>query len=192
MSLIELVAAFLGFVNVWLTIRENVWCWPVGILNVAMYVKVFWDAKLYSDMGLQVVYIVLQFWGWYHWLYGGRDKPQPPVTLLGKRRFAGWISAAALGSMTLGAVMHLRTDAALPYVDATATVVSLAAQYLMTRKYLECWFLWIFVDVISVGMYAFKQLWPTTALYALFLAMAAGGYFVWRRSWKKEESLRAA
>lgn len=192
MSGVELVAAFLGFVNVWLTIRENIWCWPIGILNVTLYVKVFWDAKLYSDMGLQVIYIVLQFWGWYHWLHGGKDRPQPPVTLLGKRRFTAWLGAAVIGSAALGWFMQSRTDAALPFVDATATIASLTAQYLMTRKYLECWFLWILVDVISIGMYAFKQLWPTTALYTLFLVMATCGYFVWRRSWKKEESLRAA
>ncbi|HEY9071470.1 MAG TPA: nicotinamide riboside transporter PnuC [Candidatus Ozemobacteraceae bacterium] len=192
MSWLELIAAVLGFINVWLTIRENVWCWPVGIINVALYTKVFWDAKLYSDMGLQMIYVVLQFWGWYHWLYGGKDRPQPPVTRLGGWWFAAWIAVTAAGAASLGGVMHLRTDAALPYVDATATIASLAAQYLMTRKYLECWFLWIFVDVVSVGMYAFKQLWPTTALYVLFLGMAGCGYFVWRRSWKKEENRRAA
>jgi len=192
MSWLELVAALLGFINVWLTIRENVWCWPIGIVNVALYVKVFWEARLYSDMGLQVIYVILQFWGWYHWLHGGKERPQPPVTILGKRKLAAWIAAAALGATALGWVMHHRTDAALPFVDATATIVSLVAQYLMTRKYLESWFLWIFVDVVSVGMYAFKQLWPTAVLYAVFLVMAACGYFVWRRSWKKEESLRAA
>lgn len=182
MPLWEIVAALFGLAGVYLTARENVWCWPVGVVNVAMYIAVFWQAKLYADMGLQAVYVVLCLYGWWAWLRGGRG-----ATALAVARAPAW--ALALGVLvgvvatwSLGSLLYARTDAALPFWDAGTTAFSLVAQWLQTRKWIENWPLWIAVDAIYVPMYVAKHLPATALLYAIYLVLAAVGWRAWRRS----------
>lgn len=182
MSAWEIAGALFGFVGVYLTVRENIWCWPIGLVNVALYIVVFWQAKLYADMGLQVVYVGLCVYGWWAWLHGGAGDAGLHV-----KRSPRWaLLTAALGGLAatwaLGTFLYQRTDAALPWWDAGTTSFSLAAQWLQTRKWLENWLLWIAVDAIYVGMYVFKHLYLTAGLYALFLALAVAGWRAWRPS----------
>lgn len=181
MQWIELVAAGFGLGCVVLTIRENIWCWPTGLVQVVLYIFVFYEARLYSDALLHVVYVVLQIYGWHHWLRGGPARDALPVTGLGAR-FPRWIAAVLAISAAWGYGMARWTDAALPYGDAFTTMASLAAQWLLARKKLESWLLWISVDVVAIGIYAYKELYFTTGLYAIFLALATIGYFGWRRA----------
>jgi nicotinamide mononucleotide transporter len=179
---LELVAAVVGAVSVWLSVRQNIWSWPTAIVNVVLYALVFYDAKLYADMGLQVIYAVLSVYGWYEWLYGGEGRTELRVTRTAPRLWAVLAGIAAAGSAVLGIVLHHETDAALPYMDATLSSTSLVAQWMMTRKLLENWLVWIAVDVLYVGMFIFKHLYLTAGLYAVFLALAVRGYVDWRRS----------
>lgn len=182
MTLLETVAALFGVVSVYLSVRERVWSWPTGIVNVALYVVVFYHAKLYADMGLQVVYVAISAYGWYHWLHGGERRtelrvsrtPRPAVLLLPL--------LVTAGTLLLGGFFARRTDASLPYLDSALTCASLAAQWMMTRKYLENWLVWVAVDLAYVPMFLYKRLYPTAALYAVFLVLAALGYREWRRS----------
>jgi nicotinamide mononucleotide transporter len=194
MSAVEVAATLFGLACVWLTIRRTIWCWPMGLVQVVLYVWIFYRAKLYSDVGLQVVYVVLQVYGWHHWLRGkGRDGGAGagtvlPITRLTARAVAGWTAAAAAGTAALGTVMSRYTDAALPYWDAAITVLSLVAQVLLARKVLENWLFWIVVDVLAVGVYAAKKLYPTTGLYAVFLVMAIAGWLAWRKEFRRSLS----
>jgi nicotinamide mononucleotide transporter len=183
MSPIEIVAAVFGVVCVALTIRRHMGCWPAGLIQVVLYVVVFYRARLYSDMALQVVYIALQIYGWYLWAKGKQEDKEVRVVRISRGEAALWAVVAAAGSAGLGWTMKRWTDASLPYWDATATVLSLIAQYLMGRKILESWLIWIAVDVLSIGIYAAKDLYVTLALYVLFLVMATAGFFEWKRSW---------
>jgi nicotinamide mononucleotide transporter len=182
MPWIELVATVFGFLCVWLTIRQNIWCWPVGLVQVFLYCFVFFEAKLYSDFVLHVIYVVLQVYGWRHWLHGGRDAGELDVSRLSLSQAMGWVAAVAVGSAAWGHAMATWTDAALPYADALIAVASLVAQWLMARKTLESWLLWILVDVVAIGVYFTKHLYFTTALYCAFLVLAAMGYRAWRKS----------
>lgn len=182
----EWVAVVFGIASVWLSVRENVWSWPTGIINVSMYVYIFLHAKLYADMGLQVFYIVISFYGWWNWLYGGAGHSELHVSRLSRRLALGLPVAGVLGSLALGWLLHRTTDAALPYVDSTLTMASLIAQYLMTRKVLENWIIWVAADVGYIGMYIYKGLYPTAFLYAVFLVLATMGWFEWRRSWRRQ------
>jgi nicotinamide mononucleotide transporter len=188
-SPLELFAALLGAISVWLSVRQNIWSWPTAIVNVVLYAIVFYEAKLYADMGLQVIYAVLSVYGWYEWLYGGAGRTELRVTRTGPRLGALLGVIAAIGSGVLGVVLHRATDAALPFMDSFLSSTSLVAQWMMTKKLLENWLVWIGVDVLYVGMFIFKGLYLTAGLYAVFLGLAVRGYIDWRRSMRAAEAL---
>jgi nicotinamide mononucleotide transporter len=172
MTLIESAAVVLGLLCVWLTVRQNIWCWPTGLGQVVLYIFIFYRVKLYSDLILHVIYVVMQIYGWYHWLHGGRNRGTLSVSTLTYRARLVWP----------GYLMATFTDASVPYGDAFTTVASLIAQWLMARKRLESWLFWISVDVIAIGIYWYKGLQLTSGLYAVFLVLATVGLFAWRRS----------
>jgi nicotinamide mononucleotide transporter len=182
MTLIEAVAVIFGLTCVWLTIKQNIWCWPTGLVQVSLYIAIFYDAKLYSDLILHVIYVVLQLYGWYHWLYGGKNHSTLKVTRLQPMIFGVWGVICIGGTLILGGFMHHYTDAAVPYPDAFTTITSLIAQWLMARKKLESWWFWIAVDVVAINIYLYKHLFLTTGLYSVFLILAITGFFAWRKS----------
>jgi len=179
--MIEWIAAGFTLVNVYLAARQNMWTWPVGVVAVLLYLYVFAGAKLYSDAGLQAFFLVMQFYGWYHWARGGVDhsRSTSPVTQLSRRGRLLTVAGAAAWTVAIGSAMHRYTDAAAPYPDAFAAILSVIAQIFMTRKILENWILWIVVDVASVGIYTYKALYPTAVLYAAFLVLCIKGYREW-------------
>ena len=182
MSMLELLAALTGALAVWLSTREHVWSWPVALVNVGLYTVVFYEAKLYADMGLQVVYFALSLYGWYEWLYGGADRSTLHVSRVGAR-LAAWLAIIGVAfALLLGTILRRYTDAALPGLDSALTSGSLVAQFMMTRKLIEHWMIWIAVDVVYVGMFIFKALHVTAVLYAAFLGLAVLGHIRWRRS----------
>jgi nicotinamide mononucleotide transporter len=181
-SPLEIIAALVGALSVWLSVRQNIWSWPTAIVNVVLYAIVFYEAKLYADMGLQVIYAVLSIYGWYEWLYGGAGRTELRVTRTGARLGLLLALIAAAGSVVIGLFLHHETDAALPFMDSFLSSTSLVAQWMMTKKLLENWLVWIGVDVLYVGMFIFKGLFLTSVLYAVFLALAIKGYLDWRRS----------
>lgn len=191
LSPLELVAALVGALSVWLSVRQNIWSWPTAIVNVVLYVFVFHAAKLYADMGLQVVYAVLSVYGWYEWLHGGENRTALRVSRTSPRLALLLTAIAIAGSAALGLFLRGATDAALPFMDSFLSSTSLVAQWMMTRKKLENWLVWILVDVLYVGMFIVKGLYPTAVLYAVFLALAVMGYRDWRRS-MREPAPRAA
>src|SRR6185437_6786848 len=181
-SCLELVAVVFGIVSVFLSVRENIWSWPTALVNVALYFALFFRSGLYSDMGLQVVYFALSVYGWYEWLYGGAGRTTLRVTRVPGRV---WAICAGIGVVlwaTLGKLTSHLPGVALPYVDAATTTVSLIAQWMMTRKLLENWTLWIIVDVVYVGMFIFKGLYLTAGNYAIYLVLAVMGHIAWKRS----------
>jgi len=182
MNRFEIVAAVFGVVSVFLSVRQNIWSWPTAIINVAMYIVVFYRSKLYSDTGLQVIYVVLNFYGWYQWLYGGKNRTVLPVARTGARLGAILVVIGTVSTAALGTFVSRNTDAALPYMDALTTSTSLVAQWMMTKKLLENWIVWVAVDVVYIGMYIYKDLYVTSALYAVFLVLSVMGYFEWKRS----------
>ena len=186
MSWLETVAVAFGIISVYLSVRQNIWSWPTAIVNVLLYFLVFRDAKLYADMGLQLVYFALSVYGWYEWLYGGKNRTQLKVSRLATRTGVILVAIVIVGVASLGTLLAKSTDAALPYLDSLTTSTSLAAQWMMTRKILENWAVWMAVDVVYVGMFIFKGLNATAGLYAVFFVLAAIGHTQWKRSCRTE------
>lgn len=178
----EIVAFALA---VWMVVcnwRVNPLAWPLAMLSSALYALLFVDVRLYGEAGLQLVFIAVAAWGWWQWLRGlGADGAPLRVRHLGARGRLG-VAAFVLAAWPLLALFLDRaTDSDVPWFDALPTVGSLAGQWLLGRKYVENWPVWIGVNVVSVGLFAWKGLWLTVILYALFVVMAALGWGAWRR-----------
>jgi nicotinamide mononucleotide transporter len=182
MTWLEAVAVAFGIASVWLTVRQNIWCWLTGLVQVTLYIYIFYNVKLYSDVLLNVVYWFLQWYGWYHWTRGGQTNAALAVSTLSPRARGVWLAAILLGSLGWGYGMATFTDAAAPYPDAFIIVASLAAQWLLTRKKLENWYLWVAVDVVGIVVYLSKGLTLTAGLYVVFLVLSLLGARDWRRS----------
>ena len=181
---IELFGAIFGFLCVYFTIKQNIWCWYFGLIQVTVYCFVFYNSKLYSDMILHIIYIFLNVFGWYSWKYGGANESELQVTVISKAIL--WIGLTVLGTYFLGYMMQTKTDASYPYEDAFITVASLVAQYLMIKKIVQSWLFWIIVDIVAIAIYFYKGLYFTTVLYVLFLIMAIIGYLEWKKAYKEE------
>lgn len=188
MNTLEIAAVAFGIISVYLSVRQNIWSWPTAIVNVLLYVLVFRDAKLYADMGLQVVYFALSIYGWYEWLHGGENRTELRVTRATARMGVVLTTIGIAVVALLGTALSRQTDAALPFVDSATTSTSLIAQWMMTRKVLENWAVWMAVDVVYVGMFVFKKLYLTAGLYAVFFVLATLGYAEWKRSYAADRA----
>jgi len=183
----EILAAVTGIISVYLSTRENIWSWPTALVNVTLYFIVFLEAKLYADMGLQVVYFALSLYGWYEWLYGGENRTELHVSRVSRSIGVRLALVGLAATLVLGTALARFTDAALPYLDSATTSTSLVAQWMMTRKIVENWAVWVVVDVVYVGMFLYKSLYLTAALYAVFFVLAVMGYREWKRSFEQQK-----
>jgi nicotinamide mononucleotide transporter len=182
MSLVEAVAVIFGLLAVGLSIRQNIWCWPAGLVQAALYILVFYQVNLYSDMVLHIIYVFLNVYGWRHWLHGSAERNALPVSRLTGYAVTGWSFTALAGAAVWGWGMANLTDAVLPYWNAFSAVTALIAQFLITRKKLEAWIFWIVVDIVAIGAYLYTGLYMTVLLYSCFMAMSVMGFFTWRRT----------
>ena len=179
---LEVIAVVVTLAAVYLTARQVIWCWPLGMVSVSMYAVVFYQARLYADMGLQGLYFGLAIYGWWAWLRGGENRSALAVTRTPTRRLILLLTVGGAAGLMLGQTLYRLTDASLPFMDSTLTSFSIVAQWMQTRTLLEAWLIWLTVDVFYVGMFLYKGLYPTAALYAVFLYLAVMGYLSWRRS----------
>lgn len=187
MSTLEIVAVLFNIVGVWLTAQRIRWCWPVSVIAVLLYAWIFFDVKLYSDMLLQLIFAVLQGYGWWRWTTGRVDAGKVRVERLPRREAIISLFAGIAGAVLLGGVMHSLTDASVPWADATLTSFSLVASVWAARKYVVSWWLWIVLDVLYVGMYLYKDLNLTAGLYAGFVVLAFYGLFAWQKDLRNQE-----
>jgi nicotinamide mononucleotide transporter len=182
MTWIEVLGFVTGAVSVAFAVRESAWNWPVGIANNVFFFILFWKAKLYADALLQVVYVIISIYGWWNWLRGGVSHSKLPITKTGLRTGLVLLLATVLASAVMTAVLRRFTDSQVPLWDGVTTALSLTAQYMLSRKLLENWWVWMTADIIYILLYCYKSLYLTGFLYALFFAMCIVGYVGWRKS----------
>ena len=179
-------AEILGFVtgaaSVLLAVRESAWNWPVGIANNIFFLILFWKAKLYGDATLQVVYIVISIFGWWSWVRGGAGHTALPISRTSPRTGMLLATATGVATVLVAGGLWFFTDSAVPLADAATTALSLTAQFMLSRKLLENWWVWMTADVIYIALYCYKSLYLTAVLYLLFFAMCIAGYTGWKKS----------
>lgn len=181
-SCLELAAVVVGIVSVLLGVRQNIWSWPTALVNVSLYFVLFNRHGLYSEQGLQAVYFALSLYGWYEWRYGGAGHRRLAVSRLPIRRWPAVILTGVILWLAMGSITSRIPGAAIPYTDAALVATSLVAQWMLTRKLLENWVLWIVVDVAYVGVFISRGLYLTAVNYAVYLVLAVLGYIAWKRS----------
>ncbi len=182
MTWIELVAAILSALGVWLTARRHPLCWPVGLVSVLIYAVVFMDARLYSDTLLQGAFGVMLVYGWIRWMQHLDATGHVRITSLARGAALRHLGVGVVGALALGYAMQRWTDAALPWLDAALAAFSLVAQWWEARRHTAAWWLWIAVDVVYIGVYLYKDLHITALLYLGFVALAVIGLRAWRRA----------
>ena len=181
------VAAFIsGALCVWLLVKNNIWNWPVGIVNAGLFVVLFYNGRLYADAALNALYIVLGIWGWYYWTHMNKQKTQRPITRGGILEQVIVVAIGAVATYFISIHLTNIKDGA-PFWDALTTAISLVATYLQARKFIENWWYWIMADVIYIPLYFAKHLPLTGVLYVLFLAMCVKGLFDWKPQLVKKE-----
>jgi nicotinamide mononucleotide transporter len=189
---VETFAAVTGLASVVLTVRQSVWCWPIGIISSAAYIFVFRDSLLYADMVLQGMFIASSALGWWRWQYPDHGAVELPVSRTSAAEGALVGLGAVAAALAWGGGLAWQTNAALPWVDAGNAAISVAAQWLLTRKKLETWPLWLATDICQVGVYYYKDLWKTSLLYAVFCGLAAVGFVAWWRELRSPTAVTAA
>jgi nicotinamide mononucleotide transporter len=179
---LEVVAFGLAVWMVVCNMRVNPLAWPLAIVSSLLYLLLFTHSKLYGEAGLQIVFALVALWGWWQWLRGTQaDGRKLEVRWLGLRARAALVAATLLAWPLLGLLLDRATDSDVPYADALPTTASLLGQWLLGRKYVENWPVWVVVNIASVGLFAWKGLWLTVLLYALFTLMALAGWRAWAR-----------
>ncbi|MEI8114949.1 MAG: nicotinamide riboside transporter PnuC [Bacteroidia bacterium] len=187
---IELLGAILGVVYVFFSIRQNILTWPVGLLSSILYVWIFFNSKLYADMGLQMYYVFISIYGWYEWLKGNQDNAREKLEVNRLNLKLGIllivISLIIFGMIWLILINY--TDSQVPVADSLATSLSIVATWMLARKILEHWLVWIFVDAFSIGLFIYKGLLPTVILFVVYTIMAVVGFVEWKKDFVEKRN----
>lgn len=187
MSGLEIFAVIISVIGVALTIKRNMWCWWFNFLAFVLYAYLFYTFKLYGETILQFFFMVVNFYGFYHWLKGKQQDHDIRIEPIKTSTVIWQILLAALAGLAFGLSLKFWTDAAVPMLDAQLAAFSLLATYWTSRKHIATWVLWVFVDIVYVGMFIYKDLFLTAGLYAAFVGLAAFGWWQWIQVQKKQQ-----
>lgn len=181
MTQIEWLAAVLVLINVALVALRSVWNYPFALVAVSLYAVVFYDARLYSDMVLQGFFLALNLYGWVSWLRAKGDSGVP-VGWMDRASRQAWAAATIVAWIAWSFAMDRYTDAVAPWIDGAVAMCSITAQWLLARRRVESWYLWIIVDLIAIPLFAWRGLYATSAVYVVLLGLSIDGLIQWRRA----------
>lgn len=179
MSLLGIIALVTGTLGVWLTIKENIWCWPASLVAVLASIIEFYKQRLFGDMSLQVVYFFLGVYGWVYWK---RQLKQAFEIKRAERKALPWLLLVTVLQSLLYYYLLVYFKGDRPVLDAILTAASLTATYMMTKKWVENWLAWVLIDGTYILLYGLKAMWLFALLYLLFTIMAFYGWLKWRRA----------
>lgn len=179
-QLIEATATLAGLLNVYLAARASMWNWFFGIIDVCLYFIIFYTTKLYADAGLQLIYLYCQFYGLYQWRR--QQMRSESISNLPRHAYITGLIAFIILDVSLIYFLKYFTDSTTVMLDALNTSISLVAQWMMIRKWLESWWLWSIANMIAIDMYFTKSLYFTCGLYVVFLLFNLYGYLHWKKS----------
>ncbi len=186
---LEITGFICGILGIYLTLKENAWCFPIGLINVILSLYLFYEQQLYADAMQQIVYTILLTYGWYKWLHGAKlsehlkiNKSSSTVLIVS---FFSWLA----GTVLLGFLLENYTNAATPWPDSAATMLSFIAQWMVAKKKIENWLLWLVVNITYIGIYLYKGLPFYALLFAVYFCLAIWGYNQWKKEMKLDEAV---
>ena len=186
MSPLEIIAVIISIIGVTLTIRRNMWCWWFNFVAFVLYAYLFYEFKLYGETILQFFFMGMNFYGFYYWFKGKQQDHEIRIEPIATKTVMLQMGFAAIGGLIFGLILKHFTDAAVPMLDSQLAAFSLLATYWTSRKHIATWVLWVFVDIVYVGMFIYKDLFLTAGLYTAFVALAAFGWWQWQQVKKKQ------
>ena len=186
MQTIEIIGAIIGLLYLYLEYKANKWLWPVGVLMPVVYVWIFFQSKFYADMGINVYYFFASIYGWVRWTKHQTEGDELPISHT-PRHYILPLSVIGSALFAIIAFILIRfTDSPVPYGDSFTTALSILGMWMLAQKYVEQWWFWFVVNIISCGLYVWKGLYPTSILFAIYSVISVFGYFKWKRIMKSE------
>lgn len=179
---IEAIGTFISIIYIYFSIKQKIWLWPLGLISSILYVYIFYDHKIYADMGLQLYYVVISIYGWYSWNRSNiHSNNQTNVQLLRNNHKLTIVLLAVsfIIFIIISQILIYFTDSPIPYADAFTTSLSIVATWMLAKRYIENWLIWILIDAVSSLIYMYKDLYFTVFLYGVYTIMAVVGYRTW-------------
>ncbi len=184
---LEWCGVITGLLCVWLAAKNSIWNWPIACVSVLIYTYIFFKVPLYGDAGLQIYFLFTNIYGWYYWTkHKNNPIKETPILSITKKEILLSIIGIISFTLILGFTLYHKTDSAFPFTDSFCTASSIIAQVFLARKVLQNWLIWIFVDIIYVGVYFSKELYATGIMYAIYIVIATIGYLDWRKIYRAQ------
>lgn len=181
MEIIEVAGVIIGLLYLYLEFKASVWLWPVGVVMPLIYIIIFYNSKFYADMGIYIYYFFASIYGWYVWTRSTKKGADSSITHT-PLNYYGKLSLLFIVIFIGIAFILIRfTDSPVPYGDSFTTSLSIIAMWMLAHKYIEQWWLWIGVNVVSTGLYLWKGLYPTALLFIIYSIIPFFGYFKWKK-----------
>ncbi len=184
---VEVCGTLTGFLYLGFSIKQHFLTWPVGIINALFYIAVFFTSKIYADMTLQFYYVAISIYGWWCWLHGNANGQSLDVTETDNSTWLKLLAASVLLFIVIAYLLVHYTDSPVPFLDAVTTALSIVATWMLAKKKIEHWLLWVVVDAISIGLFIYKELYPTSILFFVYSVLAIYGYLEWRKELNSEK-----
>lgn len=196
MNFLEIFGTIVGLVYLWLEYRASIYLWIAGIIMPAIYIFVYYEAGLYADFGINIYYLIAAIYGWFFWMWGqrkgkrnqsanaetGNEKPKAlPIVHMPWKYYLPLLLVFIVAFIGIAWILIEYTDSNVPWLDSFTTALSIVGMWMLARKYIEQWFAWILVDIVCCGLYIYKDLYFTSALYGLYSIIAIFGYFKWKK-----------
>jgi len=183
MNFLELFGTIVGLIYLWLEYRASIYLWIAGIIMPAIYIFIYYQAGLYADFGINIYYLIAAIYVWIYWKYGGGKGLQDklPITHTPKKQILPLIFTYLAFQFLITWILINFTDSNVPWLDSFTTALSIVGMWMLAKKYVEQWWVWVIVDVVCFGLYLYKELYFTAILYGLYAIIAIFGYYKWKK-----------
>lgn len=187
---LEILGVIVGAIYLWLEYKASIYLWIASIVMPAIYLVVFYGAGLYADTAINIYYLVVALYGWFAWKYGSSDKKELPITRISTRQAVTMVALYAVMQVGISlALIHL-TDSDVAWFNGLTSALSVVGMWMLARKWIEQWIVWIVVDILSAGLYCYKGLYLTAILYAIYAIIAIFGYRKWQQMMIEQDVTR--
>ncbi|MDD2564693.1 MAG: nicotinamide riboside transporter PnuC [Salinivirgaceae bacterium] len=185
---IETLATIIGIIYLVFSVKQNILLWIFGLMTSLLYIYVYFNSQFYADMALQIYYVVISIYGWFHWSKGGENESTLKVSTASTTLMVKCVALTLVLWLGIYFLLSL-TNSDVPVGDAFTTAAAIVATWMLAQKLIENWLFWIVIDSVSLILYIHKELWPTVVLFGAYTLVAIIGYFKWRTDMYETQKL---